>query len=334
MERYSFESAQAEAAKLREKIDKGESESYKDANRIIETENAETWFKVAHEYGQQHATIIEATLGKRSFDDIDQEKFLDERLNTLSNGARAFVEKQQLKQNNLKLNARELLDQFFVTEEEKKLLDEHQAYRHVEIAPGIHGVFVPYDVLKRLCPNAQTGAVRPKDGIAFIILSEESKANITEFLMRENVPHEVHHLIWQSTRSRTNLFSSTESNIDVKASFMMFQDELLARISGDGALGGYSHLDLMPKLRNELERRNPGMGEKIQVKIIEMNDLLRELGDLIGLSAVVHKADLVQAVMDATNYDELQMNLMKVKKSIEKLPFKSEKKGSNGWGFV
>lgn len=335
MERYPLEKAQEEAEKMQEKIVSGEAIGYSEAENLVEKKEAIRWFESAREFGDQHSAILGAVLGKINFEYLTQTSFSDVKLQLFADGAKLFIEEQQKKQSTLQLDANGMLSQVFKGEEKQELLADDTNYRHIELAPGIHAVFVSIELFDKLRPGtiAQAVAVNPRDGISFMIIPEYEDNESNNIITRENVPHEAHHMIWKKTIQNTDAFNGTEKDPDIRFSFRTFQDELLARISGNGALGGYGHLDKAAWVRSDLNKRKPGVSKEIDLNIAETNMILGEIDSYINKSVDVRKKDLVQVVMYSTNYKELNTKLREVESFIKKLPLKNIN-NVGGWSVV
>ena len=336
MERYPLEKAQDEAEKMKEKIVSGEAIDFSEAENLVEKNEAVSWFESAREFGNQHNAILGAVLGKIDFKYLSQTSFSDAKLQLFAEGVKLFVEEQQKKQASLRLDSKGMLSQVFMGEENQELLADDANYRHIELAPGIHAVFVSIELFDKLRPGtiAQASAIMPRDGISFMIIPEYEDDESNNITTRENIPHEAHHMIWKKIIQNTDAFNGTEKDPDIRFSFRTFQDELLARISGNGSLGGYGHLDKATWVRSDLDKRKPGVSKEIDMNITETNMILGEIDSSINKSAEVRKKDLIKAVMYATNYKEFKLKLREVESFIKKLPVRSTDDIAGGWQAV
>ncbi|MCE9643843.1 hypothetical protein K8Q93_01155 [Candidatus Parcubacteria bacterium] len=293
-------------------------------------DSPEKQLESARVFGEHYSEVIDAALGKRDMKSFEQEK-LDPQLQLLVQHAQIFKAEQQQRQTEAQLDAQGMLSQVFKTEEQQKLLQDTSKYRMEELSPGVYGIFVNPQLASKLRPGAAAMAVSLKNGISFLFIQDHTETEFRQQYLEENLPHETHHLVWGAAQ-RLDAFPNKETDPDYKQSFTLFQDELLARASTSGALGGYTHINsLSPDARAELESRSPGKAQAIIERVSSLNEFLMELNGLLARSEKVSKKDLVQTIMKAKTFDELERGLHEMKALVEKFPLK-ELEQNDGWG--
>lgn len=233
------------------------------------------------------------------------------------------------------LDAIKLLQQVpsFSTLEMSEKLADTSKYRSQELSPGLFILYVEPKLYGELRGGASGVAVKVKDGVSFIMLPDYPDATIAQSQLAENIPHETHHLVWNF--SKGEVVKTDESNPDLAEAFIMYQDEVMARLCSDGSLAGYTHLQMLdPETRQKFEREHPDTAKQITETMVALNDLLQEI-DEVRKQTDVKKQDLTLAIMDATNFEQLKQNILQIKTIIEKQPItKEQPKPGSGWGFV
>lgn len=271
-------------------------------------------------------------MGKEDLKSLEQSE-TEPLLSLLAQQALTFKAQQEQRQVEARLDARGMLLQVFNNEEQRALLEDASKYRLEELSPGIYGVFIDPGLAHKLRPGAAAMAASIKNGISFLFIKDYPNNEFRQRYLEENIPHETHHLVWAAAQ-RSESFPSKETDPDYKKSFLKFQDELLARASTGGGLGGYTHIhELSPDAREELEKESPGKAQAIIDRVSSLNGFLHDLNGLIIRSEKVLKRDLVQTIMKAGTFDDLEQGLHEMKALVEKFPFKKQEQG-NGWEFV
>ncbi len=296
-------------------------------------ESPESQLERAREFGEQYAGILEIAVGKKAERDMNQASLAPEN-QILWDAMQAFREKQSKRQEELCLDAQGLLRQAFQSEVQHQLLEDRTRYYLVELSPGIYSVIVDSDVFSKLMGGSQGVAIKIHDGVSFIMIPNfRNNQAFQQRIMEENIPHEVHHLIWWAVLD-AGAFQSREHDSDFRKGFMMFQDELIARVSSDGGLGGYSHISLLsPQAREDLERAFPGKAEAILDRVGALNEFLEVLESVIMHSERVMKKDLLQVIVSSRTFDELEAGLYQMKLLIERFPMKERTELGHGLGF-
>jgi hypothetical protein len=257
---------------------------------------------------------------------------LDPQLMLLLNAAQSFKETQLEAQERLRLDAHGLLSQVFRNEEQQALLEDSSQYRLEQMSEGLYAVIVQPKLSRWLKPGAYAAAARVKGGVSFLYIQEFSNPEVQENNLKENIPHETHHLIWDRAKEQGS-FESSESDSDYRRSFDMFKDELLARVISGGGLSGYHHINhLSPEQRAALEQESPGKADSIIQKVVALNTFLGELDYLLHRSEIITKADLTKPIVEATSFADLEKSLKDIKLLIESSPLKPEENNDVTWG--
>jgi len=303
---------------------------------VIENESEESPDKLlerAREFGEQYAGIIDVAIGKRTADSLLLTPLVKEN-KILFTAMQSFRQKQSELQNERNLDAQGLLYQAFQSEEQRHLLEDTTRYRLEELSSGIYSVMIDPNLFSKLMSGAEALAVKIPGGVSFIIIPNfQSHPEFQKRIIEENVPHETHHLVWDAAID-SGAFQSGEVDTDFRKGFMMFQDELIARASSDGGLGGYSHITLLgPQAREDLEKASPGKADAILDRVGLLNEFLYELNTVIMKSEKVTKKDLLQVIVTSKTFGELEVGLRKMKLLIEKFPFKEDAKPEKVGGF-
>lgn len=295
-------------------------------------ESPERRMEKAHEFGEQYVSILDVAIGKKPAGSLSLMPLAKEN-QILLDAMRTFQEEQRKLQEEQKLDARGLLRQAFPDAEQQRLLEGNGKFRLEELSPGLYAVMINPDLFVELMGGAQAVAVKIRNGVSFIIVPEFEAHSDFQKNMDENIPHETHHLIWDAAIV-SGAFQSSESDADFRKGFMMFQDELIARASSNGGLGGYSHITLLsPQAREDLERVSPGKSEAILERVGGLNRFLEKLNTIIMERDGVAKKDLLQVIVTSKTFDELEDGLQKMKLLIEKLPHKEFAQPEKGGGF-
>lgn len=235
------------------------------------------------------------------------------------------------------LDAKKILQQVptFSTTEISAQLNDASKYRSEELSPGVFAVYMEPQLFRQLISGAAGLAVKLKAevGISFILLPDYENSKTAANQLEENTPHETHHLIWNFSKGET--ITTDEATKDLAEAFIMYQDEVMARLCSDGILSGYTHLQMLdPQTRQQFEQEHPDTVRQITETMINLNELLEDI-DGIRRQTDVRKEDLILAVMDAINFDQLRQNLLRMKSLIEKQAVTKElPKPTGGWDFA
>lgn len=202
------------------------------------------------------------------------------------------------------MSARDVLEQRFNTPEQKQLLEDESVYRMVQVNPGIVVIYMPKPLFQSFFQGAQAVAVNIPQGVSFAIIPEHDDPGFMKKHIQENLPHELHHIVWRFLQS--DKVVSYEEQDDVwESAYAMFQNELIARLCSDGPVGAYSGADESRK--------------DILDVVGLLNTLLEEIEEM-RLKTAVLKVDIIGAVIEARNFSGLQRNLLRMKEFIGQQP--------------
>lgn len=303
-----------------------------------EVDKEKEYLETAHKVGDYYACLVGNFTGKGEVDQAivtDLEHPIKSKLAKITQHAKDGFEQQHLLAQIKGLDAKKILQQVpqFLTPENSAALTDTSKYRSEELSPGVFAIYIEPKVFSELRGGAQGLAVKIKDGISFIMLPDYPDAATAQSQMTENVPHETHHLIWNFSKGES--VKSNETNNDLAEAFIMYQDEVMARLCSDGDLAGYTHLQMLdPETRQQFEQDHPDTARQITQTMVALNDLLQEI-DQSRKQTDIKKQDLILAVMDATNFEQLRTNLLQMKSVIEKQPVtKEQPKQSFGWDSI
>ncbi len=303
-----------------------------------EVDKEKKYLETAHKVGDYYVSLVNGLTGKGEIDPAviaDLEHPIKSKLTKITQRAKDGFEQQHLLAQIKDLDAKKILQQVpqFLTPENSAALADTSKCRSEELSTGVFAIYIEPKLFSQLKGGAAGMAVKIRDGISFIMLPDYPDAATAQSQMSENVPHETHHLVWNFSKGEA--VKSNEANGDLAEAFIMYQDEVMARLSSDGDLAGYTHLQMLdPETRQQFEQDHPDTARKITETMVALNDLLQEI-DQSRKQTDIKKQDLILAVMDATNFEQLRSNLLQMKTIIEKQPVtKEQRKSSGGWDSI
>lgn len=303
-----------------------------------EVDKEKEYLETAHKVGDYYVSLVNGFTGKGEVNPrviADLNHPVKSKLAKITQRAKDGFEQQHLLAQIKGLDAKKILQQVpqFLTPENSAALSDTSKYRSEELSPGVFAIYIEPKLFSELRGGAAGVAVKIKDGVSFIMLPDYPDAAIAQSQMTENVPHETHHLVWNFSKGEA--VTANETNHDLADAFIMYQDEVMARLCSDGNLAGYTHLQMLdPETRAQFEQDHPDTAKQITDTMIALNELLQEM-DASRKQTDIKKEDLILAVMDATNFEQLNKNLLQMKTIIEKQPItKEQPKSSTGWDFA
>lgn len=284
-------------------------------------------------FGEKYRGLVDVALGKNesSFDPGS------ELVIRMQESLKRHQERQALQMQLGQIGARQLLSQAFQSKNEQQLLTDDSQYRLAKGADGIPIVIVKAELAQQLRPGSQALAIKPRDGVSFVMVREFADEVQTALGHEENIPHEVHHVLWDFLR-KDGVITMTEPDPDMADAFRMYQDEVIARAVSDGALSGYSHLTMRPNERERLKAEAPEKVDIINETVARFNDLLADIDD-VRKSRGLPKTDMIASLVSSKNFDELEYNLNTLKElfaqqpEITPTPY-TETEVEDGWGAV
>jgi hypothetical protein len=295
------------------------------------------YLEQAKKVGDYYSSLVGQFTGKET-QPVSLEGLPENTINLLfpinSRAKAGFAEQHRVAQEQA-VDAQYLLRQVKTFETIEELGDTSK-YRMEELSEGVFAVFVKPDLAQKLRSGAQGVAVKLKGGISFVLIPDYSDMHpeYNERNLKENIPHEVHHLAWGFAKG--DVITSTEEDKDFNEAYLMYQDEVMARLCSGGGLSGYTHIAMLdPETKAKFKQDHPETAAKLTDTVIELNELLQEIQDTKKRTEIRHE-DLIMAVIEAKNFSELKANLLKAKAIIEKQPITNEEEPDTGggWGSV
>lgn len=299
------------------------------------------YFEASKEMGRFYSDLLQRLGGGEK--DIDVSEFLNENIKTKAELIESSINNHRELNESLvetkEMGARDILEQAFPRESYADLLSDTSRYRLERLSNGIFAVFMDARLHTKFRPGARAVAITVRQGVPFILMPEYKDKEVMEREMEENLPHEIHHLAWYFLQ-KDEVIKSQERDVDLKKAFLMYQNELVARLSSEGFLSAYTHLPMMdPESQLEFKKQNPEKEKQIRELQIHLNDTLKEINQDLK-EVEIEKIDLILPVMEATNFVQLEKNINKIKDFIKNQPRTKQAKkpelrdDAGGWGVV
>lgn len=297
------------------------------------------YFETSKKIGRFYSDFLQELSGGEK-EDNDVSEFLNENVKIKPKLIEESVNKhRELNESLVKIKemkARDILEQAFPRESYDDLLSDTSKYRLERLSNGIFAIIMDVRLHTQFIPSARAVAISVKQGVPFILMREYNDEEVMRREMEENLPHEVHHLVWRFLRD-DGLVKSDESDVDFKKAFSMYQNELVARLSSEGFLSAYTHLAMMdPESQLKFKKENPEKQKQIITLQGHLNDILKEINEELK-EVEIAKIDLILPVMEATNFPQLEENINKIKDFIKNQPHVKKPKlkdDAGGWGVV
>lgn len=189
-----------------------------------------------------------------------------------------------------------------------------------QLSPGIFAVFLDNEIFSKIYPkSSQAVAIKAPDGIPFVMIRRYDNKDRDLKNLNENIPHETNHILW-SFLQKDGIVSSNEPDPEMNNAFLMYQNELAAKLVSNGSLFSYTHLEIIPaKMREEIEKTNPETVKTITNRAGELNDILREISGRSKASGTSVDG-LLLPLIRSKNFAELQVVLEKLRDSMPEAP--------------
>lgn len=312
----------------------------------IETKeiNDNEYLKMSRVVGDCYVNFINSLSGNTTLDDVWLETLsskIQMRFKEYIASTKKYQRIYESRISTERLSATDLLMQAFPKETVDNLTTDKSGppYRIEKLNQGIYGVFIEHEAYQKLFAGdknpSQAKAVKIKgeNAVSFVIIREplgKDDARDREYLA-ENIPHEINHLVGFFAENEGHLFTD-ETNPNIRKGFMIYREELLSRLSTNGGIMGYDHIRPGKSERDELEQEDPQTLKIIDDYSSALFDLCVELNELVGThEEEVHKKDLLMAVMEAKNYEQLVTNLKRMKKIAEERKIIQPNPFGAGW---
>jgi hypothetical protein len=243
--------------------------------------------------------------------------------------------------------ARVLLDQAFPSAEQQAILDQAADTCDVEeLSEGMYCVKIDYKSYQGLRQaggygrDSQAVAVKAKGGISFIIIPVSGGPDFMQQHIAENGPHETHHVIWDFL-CQDGLVTSLETEEHWQRAYSMFQDEIMANLSGNGSVQGYTHFATMKAAeRKAYVEAHPEEAEAILDTAERINALLTEI-ERLRRQTVTPQQLLMGPVAASRSFEELDKALHAYLNELQKQPITNPEEPivaatgtPAGWGDV
>ncbi len=203
-----------------------------------------------------------------------------------------------------------------------------------ELSDGIPAIFLEFEIFKKIKPGAQAVALTPDEGVSFFIIPEfEDQVKHKDFmkkLKRENIPHETQHLIWRYLQ-KSGFVETTEREDEFRKAFLVYQNELIARLCSKGKMAGYSHLSMLGG--EYVKSLDQDLAEEVFKKVRELNGFLEKVEESMSVKPTTKKSDLIRVVLKSKNFKELEGGLKKMKKLLKKEKRVNNKQQEKGYDF-
>lgn len=200
-------------------------------------------------------------------------------------------------------------------------------------SPGVYIIKIDHESFVKIRPDSQATAVRLRDGVSFILVPKIGDVKRDREIAEENVPHEVHHVFWKGVME-DGVLELDEEDQDLRTSFLTYQDELIARMSSNGRLFGYTHLNSVdPQKRRDFADSDPEKFRTIIDTVSNLNDFLRDLQEEMAIRKINQKT-LIGLTIKSRNFKELRDNLTRYKEQILNMPITNPRKQSTGWDYL
>jgi len=297
------------------------------ADRDTSQESSHELFERSKLKGKAYSNLICRLTGASDNEDTTDDNPIEE----YQQAGEAYFHKQKELFYEQSFDAKKLLEQIFKTGLPEDFSDP-EACTLQELSPGVFIVKIKDTLYRKIRPGARAVAVKVSGGVSFVMTPSYEDKEFEEKELKENIPHEVHHLVWKGVKE-AGLAKTSEANADFQEAFLMFQDELLARLASEGSLFGYTHLAMLdPVEREAFKTANPETFTDIIETASDLNDFLKEIAiDLRRRD--IQSSNLIGAVIESTSFETLQKNLHKVREHILTMPItKPDEADDSGWG--
>lgn len=328
---------------LSDKLDSIKQES--EAPIVLEIKEELTddeFFQYSRQMGELYVDIIQSLIGQSEFDESRLDA-VDTNVAVRIQKMKASIDTHREKQR-LLVELRELTKEDILrpalsrlTEDQAQDILRSANYRIEETIPGMFIIYMDLHSMSKIT-SGQALAVKHTDIVSFILIRDlPDNPEFMATYLTENLPHEFHHIAWAFQRW-DGIVKCTEDDKELELAYSMFQDEILAKMSSDSGLMGYSHLKVCSdEYRAELVAKDPIVIDEIKEKVNRLNNLLWDEIEPRIVETDVKRQDLIYATMEATNFDDLEKNLTRMKGIIEKQPKKVHQSNPDpmaGWGSV
>jgi hypothetical protein len=310
-----------------------------EANELLSDEK---YLENSRQMGELYVTVIQSLIGQAELDESQldtTDPTVASRILKMKTSVDAHRERQRLLVELNQLTKEDILRPALsrLSEAQAQEVIQTATYRVEETSPGMYVIYMDWQSMGKIT-SGQALAIQHPDVVSFIMIREiPDKPEFMANNLRENLPHETHHIAW-SFQKWDEIVKYAENDEELRKAFAMYQDEILAKMSSEGGLMGYSHIKVCSdEYRTELAAQSPEKIKLIEETVGKLNDILWDEIEPLLADTDINRHDLIYATMEATNFDELEANLQRMKNIIDQQPRKirqSENDSSGGWGSI
>jgi hypothetical protein len=242
-------------------------------------------------------------------------------LRTLATSVRSYLANQQEDFERYALTPKIMLEKVFDSPLLAQFINNESGYELKTLSPGLFAIYVArVEDWIAIRASAQAIAVRKRDqSVPFLLLRNFHAGGIREKYHNENLPHEVHHIVWKTVQA--DLLVAADAASLSKIAFLHAQDELLARLCSNGNLAVYPVMDLFSAEMKELvEQEARTDADKVMTFTLQINETLEKIQFAIKERPTAAFSDLFLATCSASSFNELidNLNIMLTKIQSEK----------------
>ncbi|MFA7245106.1 MAG: hypothetical protein WC070_02900 [Candidatus Magasanikbacteria bacterium] len=287
------------------------------------------YLRLSRKVGEAYISFINQLSGGSNFEEKSVDEFpedIKKMLRIYLQSTEKYKEKYEKRVVEGKLVALDFLKQAFPQDVIERIPEN--GYQLKRLSTGIYTIVMTDTAYQILFPNengrtqAKTAKIRDSESVSFIIIKDTTNQSY----LSENIPHEINHLIGLFAQLDGHTFTD-EKNEHIAKGFSLYREELLARLSSNGIIGGYDHIRINPTEREKLQKDEPESLKKLDEYNVILFDLCMELIYLVGTDELeVNKKDIILSVLQSKNFDELISKLTLIKKLAERKKIKIKSK--------
>jgi hypothetical protein len=166
-------------------------------------------------------------------------------------------------------------------------------------------------------------------GASSILLQKDDSVNAEDIARyrEENISHEMHHMVWNFAR-RDGKLVNTEQNPAFRDQFDVFQDELIARVTSGGWVGGYTKHVWVGESREGHDDLD------VNAAVISLNEWFRETVVPTLVSRGVDNTALISPSLGATSFATLRARVENVLQDVETMPIIKKEVPHTDWDYI
>lgn len=200
------------------------------------------------------------------------------------------------------------------------LVDDDVKYELGELNSGIFAVFIDDDIYFKIYKHKIPVAETRNKGVSFVALPRVYKnSKIVESLPENDLLREFHYLIWFFLMNAGSVYSNEHNNA-MQYYFLCIQKEIILKLFPGEELGSYFSVSLADKktLKNDAVQFDSEHEKKFNNHVLDLNLIICD--EILPMVKAVgdNKQNLIYAVLEAYNFEELKQNFRKYKTLLEK----------------